>query len=199
MSNLNDLGLSDEKLPEETDLDSLPAEGFSQPQPGTYVFTLPKDMENLWEKFPTTAHGERVKANFKKGDEGDFRLQYMRGDKEKGFLSLSLSNMPIGKRPGKLAYLAAALGNKGTYETNKELADALSKHGGEQFIANIVYNAKNKNTGQKFATRPYTNKTTGEVVAPIPRDNNGAILFEFVDSGTLIRAFPDLEQFKPAK
>lgn len=197
MSNINDLELSDEQLPE-VDLDNLPQEGFAPPQPGTYVLTLPKDMENLWEKYQSTGHGERVKANFKKNGTGDFRLKYAKNDQD-GMLSLSLSNQPIGNRPGKLDYLAAALGNKGSYSFNHEIIAALVKHGGEQFIANVVYTAKNKNTNQRFSTRPYTNSKTGEVVKAIPKDVNGAYLVEFVDEGTLVRAFPDLEQFRPAK
>jgi hypothetical protein len=195
VSNINDLNLSDDPIPA-VDLDNLPPEGFESPQPGTYVITLPTKMD-CWEKLATD-QGQRVRANFKKTEAGDFRLKY-KGAASEGLLSLSLSNVQFGKRPSKLAYLAAALGYKGEFTTNREIVDAISAAAGKSFIANITYSASNKNTGQKWATRGYTNKQTGKVTKPIPHDANGKSMMEFVDDGTLLRCWPDLESFKPAQ
>lgn len=196
MANINELELVDEAIPE-VNLDEMPTEGFDLPQPGTALFKLPDNLLDLWDTV-ATQKGQRVKANFKKNGTGDFRLLYSRNG-ETGKLSISLSNVEMGARPSKLHYLLAALGNKGVVNSNKELVDALAKESGRMFLADITWTARSRNTGQRYSTRPYTNKKTGVEVKDIPRDHNGKYLMEFVDDGELIRSWPDLEKFRPAR
>ena len=191
-ADINDT-LSPEPIPV-FDLDNLPPEGFDLPQPGSAIFTLPSKF--LWNKL-ATPNGERVEFHFKKADGVDARLHYSR-EGEAGTLTLRLSNREFGKRPPKLTYLLAALKFKGSPGTNQEVVDALESQSGEKFLANIVWNAKNRNTGDRFSSRPYTPKE-GPAVLPIPKDNRGKFLQEFDNNGTLVRCFPDLEVFRPAQ
>lgn len=198
MPSLDDLDLVQENFPDPVDLDEIPEQVvFEAVQPGTYTFTLPQDFD--W-KTVDSQFGQRLKLELRlnKDTKVDYRLSYkVKGVDKK--LSVGLSNIPIGKMASKLDYLLAALKHMGVLRNNTDYTHAFMNQGGAQFKADAILTAGNKNTGERYSTRPYTNKTTGKEVKPIPRDADGKYPSEFVDQhGETLRCFVDLENFRSA-
>ncbi len=184
--------LIEEEFPDPRDLDELPEQiTFEATQPGTFTFTLPPQMN--WATVDT-ANGQRVRLDLKK----DFRLSYKVAGKDRK-LSVGLSNIPIGRMGAKLEYLLQALGYDRPLKSNKDFLVAFENFGGAQFRADVVLTASNKNTGDRYSTRPYLNKKTGQQVRPIPRGPDGKYESSFVDEhGESLQIWPDLENFRPA-
>lgn len=200
MADINEL--SGEALPEDVNLDELPEQfggGFELPQPGRYSFKLPDNTGDIFEEV-VVGDTKRLRVNFRwpkeTGPEQDRRLVMEGGQK----LNWSVSNAPMGSRPSGLANLLGhGLGYGGVLKTNKDYAMAIKDAHGAIFQANVVWTARNKDTGQRYSSRPYLNKKTGVEVKPIPRDASGKYLETFTDAhGVELRCFPDLEQFGPA-
>jgi len=194
--------LSGEALPEEVDLDTLPEQfggGFELPQPGRYDFALPADIKGAIEEIEIGGV-LRLKANFRwpkeTGPEQDRRLTMTSGQK----LNWSVSNTPMGSRPSGLANLLGhGLGYGGKLVSNRDFGGALVDAAGGTFSAKLIWTARNKDTGQRYSTRPYLNKKTGAETKPIPRGADGKFLEEFTDEhGASLRCFPELENFGPA-
>jgi hypothetical protein len=201
---LQALGLVDEELPEQTDLDALAEEPtFEMPQPGKYVFTLPAVITYpaAFKVQPDGKGVQRIQAVFRKGKDAegnptgeDFRLHV-----GSGRLSINLGNMPMGERGSKLSYLLKACRFGGTLRTNADYIKAVIAAAGTSFQANLIYTANNKDTKERYSSRPWKSKDGSKEAKPIPRGSDGKYPQEFVDAhGVTLRCFPDLENFSPA-
>lgn len=211
MVNLSELGLPDEKFDAPVVLDELPEQigGFELLHPGTYLFTLPDNLEGVWPngvwERKQTAQQTRISANFRKSKDTDFdgRLKaVLPGDNGKPLerhVSVSLNNIPMGKLASKLDYLLSALGSKETLDSNAAYVEALVKFSGHSFIADVIWTAWDKSTNQSFSTRPYENKKTGKIVKPIPRGADGKFKQEFEEDGVLLRCRLELENIRAAR
>lgn len=159
-STLQELGLKAEAIQADAALADLP-EGFGplrEPlQPGTYRFKLPeKNLETLWEKFeadePTkdqsgaesTQSVERIRATF----DADAPLQVIQcptgvPDRTGEPFETRISNVRRWRdrehstRASDMDYLLKALGEAVTPMTNVEYAQALMKHAGKEFTADV--------------------------------------------------------------
>lgn len=203
---LQQLGLVDEALPEQTDLDALQEEPtFELPQPGKYIFTLPAVI-TYPAAFKAQADGkgiQRIQAVFRKGKDAagnptddDFRLTIGNGP---GRLSINLGNMPMGTKGSKLDYMLKAVGGSGSLRSNGDYIKAVIGAAGLSFSASLIYQASNKDTKERYSSRPWKSKDGSKEAKPIPRGADGKFPQEFVDShGVLLRCFPDLENFGPA-
>ncbi len=160
------------------------------------MFTLPHDFD--WATFETGGR-QRIRAEFKINKETkiDYRLSYKAGGKDRK-LAVGLSNAPMGTMASKLDYLLASLGHLGKLSNNRDYGLAFMNQGGGQFMADIILTARNQNTNERYSSRPYVNKKTGEEVKPIPRGADGLYGDSFVDQhGDSLRVFVDLENFRP--
>jgi hypothetical protein len=211
---LNDLGLVDEPIP--VDLADLPEQGGRPaipPQPGTYRFWLPKTLPNVkefWETYQTEK-GQRLRAVF----QGEHSLVMASGTQFRA--RISNGERPRGKEKklaSDMAFLLQALGHKGAVGVNSEYKAALQDHAGGEFLADVVYrgfcNPKKDRyvngvkeagagCGQEYSMRGYK-KADGKLVKKVPQSDTGAWPSEFTCvCGADVRAFAELENFKPAR
>ena len=215
--NLNDLNLVEEQVGD-VDFDNLPeGGGFPKPpQPGTYRFTLPSEFSGkMFQTVQDPEGGARVKVVF----EDDKQLK-MEGNKS---FRTQLSNVARarGKEGTKVSDLALllkkGLGEESAPTSNVGYAQALARHAGESFIADIEWSAKcnpardiykegkkqegTKGCGTEFRMEAYTKKD-GKVVYAIPQQN-GQWLDEFECPNpackAIVRAFANVSRFKSAK
>lgn len=211
---LQQLGLVDEELPEQTDLDELQEEPtFELPQPGRYIFTLPAVITYpaAFKAYQDNKGIQRIQAVFRKAKDpqgnptgDDFRLGVgsagaasLVGPNAK--LSINLGNMPMGTKGSKLDYLLKAVGGAGTLRSNADYIKAVIAASGLSFTASLIYQASNKDTKERYSSRPWKSKDGSKEAKPIPRGLDGKFPQEFVDGhGQLLRCFPDLENFGPA-
>jgi hypothetical protein len=202
---LNALGLVDEELPEQTDLDALQEEPtFELPQPGTYLFTLPQEIfyPQAFKSYTDNKGVQRIQASFRiiknEAQEriGDFRLRTHTGQ----LVGISLGNMPMGNKGSKLDYMLKAVGFGGILRSNLDYIKAVIGSAGDSFKASLIYTAGNKDTKERYSSRPWKSKDGTKEAKPIPRGPDGKFPQEFVDGhGQSLRCFPDLENFSPAK
>lgn len=208
---LQQLGLADEQLPEQTDLDQLQEEPtFELPQPGRYIFTLPAVITYpaAFKAYQDNKGIQRIQAVFRKtrdaegnptGD--DFRLMVAPSNPSgsTGRLSINLGNMPMGTKGSKLDYLLKAVGGAGTLRSNADYIKAVIAASGLSFSAQLIYTAGNRDTKERYSSRPWKSKDGSKEARPIPRGHDGKFPQEFVDvHGATLRCFADLENFGPA-
>ncbi len=156
MANINELGLTNEKI--DVSYDEVP-EQFGggtftpPPYPGTYRFKLPPDLSDIWETFqakvPTSdSRQTRVRAVF--DPDHPIKIQQsMNGGvdndgQELSWISVSGAERNRGKDGPAIAdlyYLIRSLGGTEQPTSNMGFVNALSKHGGEEFVADVEWNA----------------------------------------------------------
>lgn len=202
---INALGLNSETFDNPVNLDDLPEQfaAYELVQPGTYIFTLPDNLKGvwphgLWQKIDD-GKGQRLRASFRLGKTEDGQRTDFDGRlrlEDGRTVSLALSNVPMGKMPSKLDFLlGSGLGFGGVLNSNAAYVKALADEGGQKFKANLVWTASNRDAGLRYSSRPWKSKDGSKEAKPIPRDQKG-FHQEFVDAtGTLLRCFPDLENF----
>jgi len=141
---LQDLDLKEEVLPAQS-LDDLPeVGGFTPlPQPGAYKFALPADLSGVWDVFDTQK-GQRVRMILDR--DHPLTIVASPGNKSNGDsfqTRLANAERPRGKERievSDLDYLLKALGEKVRPTSNRGYIEALGKHGGGQFAADLNYN-----------------------------------------------------------
>lgn len=144
MANINELDLKADEV--EVDFSEMPEPGGQftpPPKPGSYKFTLPTDLSSIWDKVETREGKERIKAVF----DFDNALMYssIRNSKiEEQPWTTNISNVEYsfrdgGKTSGMAQLLKHALGEETTPKTNIEYAQALMRHAGESFIADVEW------------------------------------------------------------
>lgn len=197
---INSLGLNPEEFTD-VDFDKMPTTVGSivrPPQPGIYLFQLPPAAAIFRgiETIATTDHGQRFQVKFK--DEAAL-LNLSRGNE---LYNANINNTPraIGQGDKKqfvsdVLMLLKALEITPAANNNAAHITALLSAGGRQFKAEHTLSTtcnkqrdvyKNgavvvglKGCGQQYRVEGYTNKRTGEVTLPIPRDPAGNVLLRF--------------------
>jgi len=218
MSNLNELNLSDEAV--DVDVDNMPEQfgggGFIDPQPGDYVFSMPKDVTF---KPMLIGNAERINAEFIGGN--GFKMES--GER----FTTRLSNMSRGRKDGPkgaaLAYLLQAVGFSGRLVTNLDYGHgvewAIEKQ--KSFKAYVEWRfycnpnkprriaaevdgrtkliedpAGTKGCGRSFGETAYV-KGNGDKVNAIPTNGSGELTQSFkCVCGGAIRIFPELINFR---
>jgi len=145
LANINELNLKADEV--DVSFDDMPDPGGQytpNPKPGSYKFTLPSDLRNVWEVIERNGK-ERVQATF----DFDNALMYrsIRGsDVEDLPWTTRINNAEYsfgdGASTSNMAQLLKhALGEETTPRTNMEYAQALERHAGESFIADVTWSS----------------------------------------------------------
>lgn len=200
----------------QVDYENVPDQpgGFTPPPPpGTYGFKLPGDLSSIWEAFEVEVNGtktKRLRAIFegstsltitqsKTGDQNEesFRSRISNAERKRNKEGLMASDM---------LYLLRALGDDGQYKTNIEYAEALQKHPGAEFIADVEWSAwcaDNKpiralETDGSVSIVESQNGCGERVYQrDIPKEEGlYAEQFSCSSCGALLRAFPNLQRFR---
>lgn len=154
MAKLNDLGLGNEQIGT-ADFDSMPEQmmgGFPDPpQPGPFRFRLPVSLGNVWDKAEKKkADGTtepRIMAKFDR--DNPLLIVQSLGNRYNGEpFETRISNVERkrGKDEGAVEVsdfdylLRDSFGEQKRPKTNKEYAEALIKHAGQEFDADIEWN-----------------------------------------------------------
>jgi len=226
LANINELVLKADEV--EVDFADMPEPGGQftpPPQPGSYKFTLPSDLTNIWEKIETRDGKDRVKAVF----DFDNALMYtsIRNSAiQEQPWTTNITNVEYsfgdGPKTSSLAQLLGhALGEEVTPHTNMEYAQALMRHGGESFVADVTWSAPSSerrdirvydedDDGQTLTTTvvregtPGCGKTYRQRV--LPKTDDGAYMENFTCDLTgcdsplpaVLRCFANLRNFRPA-
>lgn len=151
MADINELDLSDEVIvQEQTNYDELPDEYTPRTPPlypSTYRFRLPPDLSQVWDAREYEGIGQRVTAQLY-GDNALVVTQSKDGEREQDPCNVFISNRerPRGRKGEQINvsdmdYLLRALQHNGRPRTNKEYVEALSSHAGEEFVADVEWNA----------------------------------------------------------
>lgn len=201
----DNLGLNYNEIPEETSEYTPPL------QPGSYVFSLPSNLNSIWEVIERSGQ-KRVQAVFHNTDALTVHLP----NNETRSFSAWISNHPFPRGKEKIEvsdmqYLLRILEPAATPQTNTEFVDLLKKHGGDRFKANVTWSAFcNPNKDAYFETAPDEAGNTSVVVQEgtkgcgenyyqkaIPRDDAGmfADTFKCTECNAVVRAFPKLRKF----
>jgi hypothetical protein len=217
---LDQLGLKDEALPTGGgDLSDLPEFGSftPPPPPGAYRFKLPADLSAIYDVFDTADKGQRVKAIFDK-DHPLVITQSKNGTKNGEPFETRITNneRPRGKKgSGVVAsdwdYLLRALGEKIKPTSNRGYIDTLKKFGGKEFGADLTYSwacsterdirVANPQGGAPQVVEGH--KGCGEKfyegdIQPAMKNADGTMPLQITCScGALLRAFANLESFRP--
>lgn len=220
MANINELALKEETIV--PDYEAIPEEFGSftpPPQPGTYVFKLPEDLSSVWETFDATISGEkkqRIRAVLR--DEHSLLINGNGTENQPFGAYISGAERARGREKvmvSDLTYLVRCFGEKPT--TPKQHAEALIKHAGESFRADVTWSAYcNPNRNAYFETKE-TNENGEEVTVvkevegthgcganfyqeDIPKDADGLYVQRFTcgECNAQVMAFPGLRNFKSA-
>lgn len=144
MAKITDLGLSNEKVGGDVDLDNLPKTGGFLPllQPGRYRFKLPANLNDVFDKV-TSSKGERITAIF----DQHAPLQIVQAppqykDRVGEPFQTRISNVERARGKDKIEvsdfdYLLRAVGHKTRPKTNVDYAKALLEHAGQEFDAAV--------------------------------------------------------------
>jgi len=141
--NINELDLKADEV--EVDFSDMPEPGGQytpNPSPGSYKFTLPSDLSNIWEKVERDGK-DRIKAVF----DFDNALMYAstrNSSVEEQPWTTNVTNIEYSfgdgaKTSGLAQLLKHGLGEETTPRTSMEYAHALMRHTGESFVADIVW------------------------------------------------------------
>lgn len=220
MANLQELGLTDEdEIP--VDFEKLPQQyglGLEPPQPGTYKFTLPADLANVFEALPMP-NGPRIKAVLREAS--TLTLHKTDGTTQPFPCEISNAERDYGDsgKSSDMAYVLAAVGSVPKDGKNSSYGEAFKAAAGKSFIADVTLDAScnpkkgiyrdgalddnQKGCGQRFDMEGYTPKrgpNKGKPVFAIPRDDSGKYATRFLCScGAELRAWPRLRNFRPVK
>lgn len=226
MPSLNELKLSNKPLGDQTpSFDAIPAERGTfapPPQPASYRFTLPKAIDNF-EPVQTQDHGERINAIF--DESGPLVIAQSPGKKHDGeTFQTRLSNVP--RKRGKegvlvsdLDYLLKALGETAKPKSNLAYAQALQKHAGKSFGADIEWSWRcNPRRAARFLAEDGTYVTQEDPASVLEGDDAGLqagcgqghyqndvqkvegeypLNITCSNCGAQVRAFANLRNFKP--
>lgn len=222
-ASLNDLNLKNEAL-EGADFDNIPenlGQSFQDPpQPGKYRFKLPANMGTCWAVVETEKHGQRINAVL--ADSAALTIvQSPNGGQHNGEdFSYRISNVPRERTKEKILVsdmdlLLRALGETKRPVTNKAYAQALQKHAGEEFTAEVEFSYQcnpkrdayfdDGNGGQAKAADP--SSTSGSRLGcgtryyqkDVPKVDGVQpvrITCGNPECGASVRAFPNLSGFK---
>jgi hypothetical protein len=226
LANINELDLKADEV--EVDFDSMPEPGGQftpPPKPGSYKFTLPGDLSGIWEKVETKDGKDRIKALF----DIDNPLVYssIRNNKiEDEPWTTQLSNVEYSfrdgvKTSGMAQLLKHGLGEETTPRTNMEYAQALIRHAGESFIADVEWSTscnasrdirayEEDEDGNRLTTTEVREGTPGcgkkFYQQHIPKNDDGTYMETFSCDMTgcdspvpaVLRCFGNLRNFRPA-
>lgn len=228
MAKLTELNLGKDPIAGEDNLGNLPEQfgGFTPPpQPGAYRFQLPSAaaMADCWDTVNST-DGQRIVAKFRDGAEL-LIVQSPGGQKNGETFATSVSNVarargkkddPKTIKASDMDYLLQALGETARPKTNQAYAQALLKHAGKAFGADIEWQwscnpqkpirARDENNGiivmdgqngqneqLGCGTRFYQNNVDKQ------QDETGAMTYPLniaCTCGAELRAFAQLARFK---
>lgn len=154
MASLKELGLTNEQVGGDIDLNDLPKTGGFLPilQPGKYRFRLPGNLGNVWDKMAAKAdgtRGERIVAKF----DQDAPLVIVQAperfkDRVEEPFQTRISNLERARGKDKILasdmdYLLRALGHTGKKpKTNIEYIQALMPFAGKEFVGEIEVSAQ---------------------------------------------------------
>ena len=141
--------LKDEQLPTAGEgLEDLPIFGtFTPPPPaGAYRFQLPRDLSAIWDLFdvPDKTPPQRVKATFDR-DHPLLITQSPKGASNGEPFETRLTNNERSRGKDKsvvasdMDYLLRALGDKAKPKNNRECMQAVQRHAGKEFGADLRY------------------------------------------------------------
>jgi hypothetical protein len=209
--------LKDEQLPTAgQDLEDLPTfGGFAPPPPaGAYRFQLPSDMSAIWDLIDVAdkTPPQRVKANFDR----DHPLLITQSPQSKSNgepFETRLTNVERGRGKDKavtasdLDYLLRALGDKQKPKSNREYMQAVQKHTGKQFGADLRYSwrcSKDRDIRARDANGQVQvvegKKGCGEAYyqEDVPKNADGSVPYEITcgQCGALLRAFANLDNMR---
>lgn len=209
--------LKDEPLPTAgQDLDDLPTfGGFTPPPPpGAYRFKLPGDMASIWDLIdvPEKQPSQRVRANFDR-DHPLLIVQSPKGASNGEPFETKLTNNERGRGKGKevvasdLDYLLRALGDKAKPTSNRGYMQAVQKHGGKEFSADIRYSwrcSKERDirardgSGQVQVVEGRKGCGEGYYQEDVPKNADGSVPYEINcgGCGALLRAFGNLDNMR---
>lgn len=209
--------LKDEPLPTAgQDLDDLPTfGGFTPPPPpGAYRFKLPMDLSAIWDLIdvPDKQPPQRVRANFDR-DHPLLIVQSPKGASNGEPFETKLTNNERGRGKGKevvasdLDYLLRAFGDKGKPGNNRGYMQAIAKHAGKEFSADIRYSwrcSKDRDirardsAGQVQVVEGKKGCGEGYYQEDVPKGPNGEVPYEINcgSCGALLRAFGNLDNMR---
>lgn len=208
---LQELGLKDEKLPEQ-DLADLPEFGrfTPPPQPGSYRFKTPSDFSQLFD-LVDSQKGQRIKIVFDQEHPllivQATNTQYLNEPFQTRLSNVERQRGKDGPEVSDLDYLLRAFGETSRPKSNKEYAQKLVGHAGKEFSADITYSwgcsdereiyvkdamgANQKVEGQMGCGRKYYQ---GKNVAKLA---DGTFPYEITcECGASIRAFANLDRIR---
>ena len=216
---LDQLGLKDEALPTAgADLADLPEFGTftPPPPPGAYRLKLPADLSTVYDVFDVDGKGQRIRVIFDR-DHPLVITQSPKGTSNGLPFETRLSNneRPRGKKgSGVLAsdldYLLRALGDKTKPGSNRGYIDALKKHQGQEFGADITYSwvcseSRDIRVAPSGGGTPQvveghkgcgTKYYEGDVPAAM-KNADGSLPYELTcQCGARLRAFANLDNFR---
>ena len=208
--------LKDEQLPTAgEDLDDLPLFGSftPPPPPGAYRFKMPQDLSAVWDLIdvPDKHPPQRVRASFDR----DHPLLIVQSPQSKSNgepFETRLTNNERGRGKDKaviasdLDYLLRGLGERAKPKSNREYIQAVQRHAGQEFGADLRYSwrcSKERDIrardtqgqvqvveGRKGCGEAYYQEDVPKV--------NGEVPYEIVcgQCGALLRAFANLDNIR---
>lgn len=217
MANINELEGIGNDAGFEVDYDNVPEQfgGFTPiPPPGVYRFRLPGDLSNVWEQFEATIKEEkktRMRANF----EGTSALEITHsksGEQTGDSFRTRISNAERkrdkeGNYASDMQYLLQAFGENGPFSSSLEMAQALMRHAGQEFLATVEWSAWCSDQRGIRTQDAEGNIVTNEqqmgcghrvYQRDIPKAADGyATEFACPECGAILRPFANLVQFQP--
>jgi hypothetical protein len=217
--NLTELAgtLKDEVLPTAgEELDDLPTFGTftPPPPPGAYRFKLPMDLSSIWDLFD--APGKTPPQRVKMALDRDHPLLIVQspGGKSNGEpfeTRLTNNERKRGKDGAVVAsdmdYLLRACGEKAKPKSNREYMQAVQRHGGKEFGADLRYSWR-CSKDRDIRVRDQANqiqtvegkKGCGESYyqEDVQKNADGSVPYEVTCSncGALLRAFANLDNLR---
>lgn len=213
---LDELGLAADPLPTAgQDLADLPEFGSFEPppQPGPFRFKLPGDLKAIYDVFDVAAlGGQRIRVIFDR--EHPLLITQSLGGKYNGQpFQTRLSNQERARGKDKsvvasdLDYLLRALGDKAKPASNRGYIEALMKHAGAEFGADLRYawrcssdrdirtrdqaGAVQVVEGQQGCGRAY-------YAEDVPKNADGTTPYEIpCECGAMLRAFANVDNLRP--
>ncbi len=232
MAKLADLDLGAERVGEDLDYAAIPEQmgAFAPPpQPGAYRFRLPTDMSRIWEPIELTTGknpGKRLRARF--DDSSPLTIVQSPGSRYDGdpfITSISNAERRRGRKDDPSApevsdmdyLLMAAFGLTKKPLTNRDYANALMAHAGQEFGADLTWSwrcredkdirvADDQAPGQtkpvegtKGCGQRYYHTKIDKVPADQDQPNGPQVYPEHITCGQCgadLRAFASLERFR---
>jgi hypothetical protein len=210
--------LKDEALPTAgQELDDLPTfGGFTPPPPaGAYTFQLPRSLDTVWDLFdvPDKQPPQRVRLTFDR-DHPLLITQSPKGASNGEPFETRLTNNERGRGKGKaiiasdLDYLLRALGDTVKPSNNRGYMQAIAKHAGESFGADLRYSwrcSKDRdirardNSGQVQVVEGKPGCGEAYYQEDVPKRADGSVPYEINcgQCGALLRAFANLDNMRP--